>query len=262
MNQFTEDLAALKKEVESLKVDALELLKRTSNLRGSPLIQGYSGMRLNLNASLDVIKLLRDIEAKAVEVSETSSDSSITAHEAEYDHDAFEAATAIAHSHVNLTLLETYAQTEANLADAVSKKHAHAAVATDHAHSKLVASDGCPDAVSVDADGNATVVKNLTTQGGRKIKKTRLTSADSPYTVMADDDLLITNVTTGNVQLNFPDGIDSTKYMVKVTGSTNACILQPHASDGMFEGAAGASDTLYPGEEEIIVFDTTENSWV
>jgi hypothetical protein len=103
---------------------------------------------------------------------------------------------------------------------------------------------------------------SLVTDGGRIIKKTKLTSANSPYTVLLTDYYLVANVTSGDVQLNFPDGIDSRLYIVKVVGNTNECILHPHLSDKMFENVVGDNEILHPGEEEIMVFDSTENSWV
>jgi hypothetical protein len=68
MNQnINTDIEQLKKELSSIKIDIQELLKRTSNIKAQPHIQGYQGMRLDLNAGFNVInfvKRISDAEAR------------------------------------------------------------------------------------------------------------------------------------------------------------------------------------------------------
>jgi predicted RNase H-like nuclease (RuvC/YqgF family) len=56
-----QQIEELQKAIEGIKKDIEELLKRTSNIQASPLIQGYQGMKLELNTGLNVVNLFKRI---------------------------------------------------------------------------------------------------------------------------------------------------------------------------------------------------------
>lgn len=93
---------------------------------------------------------------------------------------------------------------------------------------------------------NSAVVKNTT----------RITSADSPYTILSNDDPLICDTDGGAITVNLLAGTIGDNHTIKNAGSSgNNVTVVPAGSDTIEE------NTIYDAEYLDLVFETTEN-WV
>lgn len=120
-----------------------------------------------------------------------------------------------------------------------------------------------------DADGSANQV--LTTDGGGNLSwstagatktTTRITNADSPYTVLSSDEVIYCDTDGGAITVNLPAGVDGKTYKVINTGSsTNDVTLDPNGTEQIYGSGAGTSITLIDSEWANITFETTENWW-
>ncbi len=98
------------------------------------------------------------------------------------------------------------------------------------------------------------------TQSGQIKKTTRITS--SPYTVLAQDNVIIVDTDGGAITVNLPAGVDGTHYRITNVGTAaNDVTVDPNGTEQLFGGGAGVSFALIDGETINIYFETTENWW-
>lgn len=107
-----------------------------------------------------------------------------------------DALQADSHTHANKELLDTYTQTEANLADAVAKKHAHAnATVLDGISAEKVAAWDA-------AEGNAKVYTDALRDGAVKANADAIAGVVTDYLKAADKTELEGKITTAQTELD------------------------------------------------------------
>lgn len=100
------------------------------------------------------------------------------------------------------------------------------------------------------------------TGGGRIANTTRITSAASPYTVLASDDIIIVDTDGGAVAVDLPAGVDGTHYKVANVGSSgNDVTLDPNGTEQIWGQGAGVAVTLIDGDIIDLNFEPTEGWW-
>jgi len=98
------------------------------------------------------------------------------------------------------------------------------------------------------------------TQGGRIVNTTRITSADSPYTVLSTDHHIFADTDGGAITMNLPVGVNGTNYRIINTGSSvNDITLNPNGAELLL--GANSAQTLVDGDALIITNETTEGWW-
>ena len=96
----------------------------------------------------------------------------------------------------------------------------------------------------------------LSTGSGRIVGNTRITSADSPYTVLASTQNL-TVATDAAVTVNLPAGVAGTYYRIANSGTAGfALTLNPNGAELLI--GVNSAFTLNDGESLIIVYDATD----
>ena len=86
---------------------------------------------------------------------------------------------------------------------------------------------------------------------------TRLTAADSPYTVLSGDCVLFAN---GIVTLDLPAGVDGKAYKVANTGS-GTVTLSPDGAENIYGLGNGVAASLLPGDVIDLHFNATDGWW-
>jgi hypothetical protein len=95
----------------------------------------------------------------------------------------------------------------------------------------------------------------LQTDGGRKVKNTRVTT--TPYTALATDYNLSVNTDSAAITVNLPAGVAGTMYRIVNTGTSgNAVTLAPNGSENLL--GENSSFVLRDGESLMIVYDATD----
>jgi hypothetical protein len=88
----------------------------------------------------------------------------------------------------------------------------------------------------------------------------RIESSDSPYTVGINDRMLFCDTTLGSITVNLPAGINGTNYRIINTGlGAYTVTITPNDTELLF--GVNSSDILYAGEDENLVYETTEGWW-
>lgn len=137
--------------------------------------------------------------------------------------------------------------------------------------------DGSAGGLSFDASNNATFTDTLTSTGnftasaaatvtglttlnaGLKRQQTRITSADSPYTVLATDRVIFANTDTAAVTVNLPAGVAETNYKIVNTGTSgNAVTLNPNGAENLL--GANSAFTLNDGDALEVDY-STDDGW-
>lgn len=86
---------------------------------------------------------------------------------------------------------------------------------------------------------------------------TRITSVDSPYTVLSTDRSIYADTDGGAIVLLLPAGINETKYTVKNCGTSgNGVDITPNGADLLF--GINAVTVLFDGEVLDMQYETTE----
>lgn len=104
------------------------------------------------------------------------------------------------------------------------------------------------------------VKRTMTTEQGRIKKTTRITNADSPYTILSTDHEIFCDTDSGTITLNLPAGIDGTNYRIINCGSSsNNITINPNGAE-LLEGDNSSVD-IVDAETYIITYETTEGWW-
>jgi len=91
---------------------------------------------------------------------------------------------------------------------------------------------------------------------GALVTTTRLVVGDSPYTVLATDEVIYADTDGGALTVNLPAGVDGAHYVVINCGSAaNTVTLNPNGAEKI---CGEVSQTLYDGEVLDIHFETTD----
>ena len=93
---------------------------------------------------------------------------------------------------------------------------------------------------------------------GMIVNTTRITDAESPYTVLASDHHIFCDTDGGDITVNLPVGIDGTNYIIYNTGSSgNILTMSPNGAE-LLLGLNEDYIILDRGDDEQITFETTE----
>ena len=100
----------------------------------------------------------------------------------------------------------------------------------------------------------------LTVHVGMIVNTTRITDAESPYTVLASDHHIFCDTDGGDITANLPAGIDGTNYRIINTGSSgNNVTVAPNGAE-LLTGS-NASRTLSDGSVIILTYEPIEGWW-
>ena len=98
------------------------------------------------------------------------------------------------------------------------------------------------------------------TPGGPLSVTTLINDTDSPYTVLARDEVLYCDTDGGAITVNLPSGINGKRYRIINTGSaSNDVTISPSGAE-LLTGA-NASRTLSDSSVVILIYETTEGWW-
>ena len=99
----------------------------------------------------------------------------------------------------------------------------------------------------------------LEVAGGGLGGTTRITSVDSPYTVLADDEVIFCDTDGGNILANLPAGIEGKHYkLINCGTSGNTLTIDPNGIEQINGAGAGVAINLADGIDEDIHFNATE----
>jgi len=91
---------------------------------------------------------------------------------------------------------------------------------------------------------------------------TRILESDSPYTVLAADEVLFCDTDGGAIEIDLPAGVDGAYIKCINCGSSgNDLTVDPNGTEQIFGGGAGVVSTLADGEILDLHFETTEGWW-
>ncbi len=106
------------------------------------------------------------------------------------------------------------------------------------------------DSVIIGIVTNPTLSGTVTTAGGRKVHKVRITSADSPYTDLVTNDI-INGFADADITINLLAGVDETRKTIKNSGTYNIYLV-PDGAETV------EASTIGPGESFTLNYDTTD----
>ncbi len=116
-------------------------------------------------------------------------------------------------------------------------------------------SSGVVESMRIDSAGV------IISTSGRKKKHTLIDDTDSPYTVLATDEIIFVDTDTAAVTVNLPAG-DGQHYRIVNTGSSgNDVTVDPDGTEELFSGGAGVSFALIDAEIINIYYETTKGWW-
>lgn len=122
----------------------------------------------------------------------------------------------------------------------------------------LVVNDGVNLILQSDAVGTGAVK----TTAGRIVNTTRLTSGDSPYTVLATDHIIICDTDGGAIEVDLTSGVEGKEYRISNVGSSgNDVTVDPNGTEQVFSGGAGVAFVMTDTEGITINFNVTEGWW-
>lgn len=88
---------------------------------------------------------------------------------------------------------------------------------------------------------------------------TRITSADSPYTVLNSDEIIFANTGGGAITINLLPGVEGKYFkIINVGTSGNNVVVNPNGAEKLFNGGAFG---LIDSEIIAIHFENTEGWW-
>jgi hypothetical protein len=100
----------------------------------------------------------------------------------------------------------------------------------------------------------------LITDSGRVVKTTRLTSGDSPYTILDSDHVIYADTDGGAITINLPDGEDGRNLRIINTGTSgNDVTVAPNGAELL----TGDNDSRTLSDKSVIIltYETTEGWW-
>ncbi len=90
----------------------------------------------------------------------------------------------------------------------------------------------------------------------------RITNAESPYTVLATDEVVFADTDGGVITVNLPAGFNGRHLKIINTGSSgNDATVDPNGTEELFGGGAGVPFALVDAENIDIHWETIENWW-
>ena len=91
---------------------------------------------------------------------------------------------------------------------------------------------------------------------------TRVISTDSPYTVLATDEIILADTDTTAITINLPAGTAGRHLkIVNVGSSGNDVTIDPNGTEELYGSGAGTAFTLIDAEVINIDYDVTEGWW-
>lgn len=100
------------------------------------------------------------------------------------------------------------------------------------------------------------------TTAGRIINTTRLTSGDSPYTVLVTDHIIICDTDGGAIEIDLTAGVEGKEYRVSNVGSSgNDVTVDPNGTEQIFSGGAGVAFVMTDTEGITINYNAIEGWW-
>ena len=114
----------------------------------------------------------------------------------------------------------------------------------------------------IDGAGAVTIqetlgITGITTTNGRKKNITRITSGDSPYTVLATDNIIECDTDGGAITTLYPAGVDETEYTTTNVGSSGNNVTMD--GNGAEEIDKELTQILYDDDSAQMVFNSTEH---
>jgi hypothetical protein len=92
---------------------------------------------------------------------------------------------------------------------------------------------------------------------GMIVNTTRITDAESPYTVLESDHHIFCDTDGGDITVNLPVGIDGTQYIIYNTGSAgNTLTMSPDGAELLF--GDNSDYDIHDDADEQITNETTE----
>ncbi len=106
------------------------------------------------------------------------------------------------------------------------------------------------------------VFVKITSTGGRVRNTTRKINTDSPYTVLATDEILFFDTDGGAIEADLPAGVEGTHYKLINCGSSgNDLTVDPNGSEQVYGSGAGVVAVVADGEVIDIEYNATEGWW-
>jgi len=106
----------------------------------------------------------------------------------------------------------------------------------------------------LDVNGNARIVSDFTTDGGRIKPPTRVTTT---YTILVTDDQVFGNTDSAGFTATLPAGVEGQSFRIVNTGSSsNTLTLAPNGSEHLI--GVNSNWTLADGESLIVTYNATD----
>lgn len=122
----------------------------------------------------------------------------------------------------------------------------------------LISNDGTDLVIQSDAVG----IGAVKTTAGRIVNTTRLTSGDSPYTVLATDHIIICDTDGGAIEVDLTAGAEGKEYRISNVGSSdNDVTVDPNGAEQIFSGGVGVAFVMVDSEGITINYNGTEGWW-
>ena len=87
--------------------------------------------------------------------------------------------------------------------------------------------------------------------------KNRINIDNSPYTLLARDEVLFCDTVDGAITVNLPAGIDGTHYKVINCGEYDVTV-DPNGTENFFGAGAGVASVISTGENVDVHYDDVE----
>lgn len=123
-------------------------------------------------------------------------------------------------------------------------------------------------AVTLDSSGNTDLgggslaAAKITSTEGRVRNTTRKINTDSPYTVLATDEVIFFDTDGGAIEADLPAGVEGTHYKLINCGSSgNDLTVDPNGSEQIYGQGAGVDMILADGDVLDIDYNATEGWW-
>lgn len=221
------------KESTRKRFDSIE--KGINGIRGNPLIQGYNGMRLTLNESLNVLQLkkeISDLTTSVLNAAKTYTD----------------AGTADIAG-----ILTDIAAIQSDLSDLQADL---AAIFTGLTTNAVVKFDGTDFSnSSISDNGSLVTISAILAPAGYRAKSTRTTS--TPFAITTSHETIWFDTDSNAIVANLPAGVSGTRLKLINCGSSgNNVTVTPNGTEKI--DGVNAAKTLSDGGVLDLEYETTE----